>query len=140
MTHKILRIEDTDGEGLYRVGEFQWSLAKRLGMTQDNCPVSPAPSADGLCDGMLAPTEQYGFANPDQLIRWMDDINPEDIYEKQGHIVEVEVSELTKGRNQIRFRPEDVISRKVLTVDQFYDTLYSNTANQLENIAATLRN
>ncbi|WDS62118.1 hypothetical protein [Pseudomonas phage D6] len=68
--------------------------------------------------------DHYGFKNANQLINWMDDINPEDIYANDGQILEVTVSNLDFGRKQVRFDSKHLISKKPLTLDEFYARLY----------------
>jgi hypothetical protein len=121
---RVLRIESITGEGLYGYGNYKDSLAFRLGMDMGCYPHRPAPDNDGLW-GLIDTRDHYGFSTTSQLINWMDDINPEDIYAKGGVIVEVEVSEIERGRKQCRFDIKNLISKKPLTLDEFYDKLYA---------------
>lgn len=121
---QILRIEDQDGNGLYNYGNYDESLACRLNITQDAAEHRPGPSDDGLGWGEYKSGELYGFTSADQLINWMAEINPEDIYQQQGKIVKVTVETIASGRSQCRFKTEHVIARKELSLDEFYNTLY----------------
>lgn len=126
MTHRIFRIEDQEGFGLYRYGDFKNSLAARLDMDISTAPNRPAPSTDGLQDGDYYPEEKYGFASPDHLLSWMQGIDPEEIYAAKGQIVVLHAMDITRGGHQVRFHPDKVVSHRVLTVDGFYNCLYSN--------------
>lgn len=123
MSTRILRIEDTKGIGLYGVGNYKKSLAFRLGMDMGCYPHRPSPEEDGLW-GLNDKRDHYAFRTTDQLINWLDDIDPEDVYDKDGVIVELQVTAMERGRNQVRYHEDKVVARTVLTLDQFYDKLY----------------
>lgn len=117
---RILRIEDTDGNGLYNYTDYPGSLAARLEkhFPMDGCDHQPPPSDDGMTRGDTVPDMRYGFMGVGQLTKWLGDCPLDELYAAAGRVVVVDVRKIDAGYSQCRYDPVDVIKTRHLTLEE----------------------
>jgi len=119
--YTVLRIEDNEGRGLYNFGCYMESLAARLDkhFSMDAAPHQPSPGNDGLYEITYLAMQRYAFLYIHHLMMWIKDCSIQEIYDNGGVIALVEVTKVERGGRQCRYDEQDVISKRVLTLQDF---------------------
>lgn len=113
---QIIRIETRDGHGLYGSGNLENSIAEKLKryFPFEGSDVQPPPSKDGLPNGLLNTESQYGFVSLQQMADWLNGCSLDELYAAGGIIQIMQVRKVVVGYSQVCFKPEDVLSKKIL--------------------------
>lgn len=119
--YTVLRIEDTQGRGLYNFGCYMESLAARLDkhFSMSASPHQPSPGNDGLHEIHYLVMHRYAFRYMHHLLNWIKDCSIQELYDNGGVITVVEVEKIERGGRQCHYDEQDVISKRVLTLQDF---------------------